>query len=82
MVIRNSVIEILKRNNIEWEDSYDFLDLATVGVDSLLFIQLIVEIEEKFGFEFNDEDLNASLYKSMSDFLQKIHQYLSGELSG
>lgn len=80
MVIRDSVIEILRQNSVEWEDSYDFLDLTTVGVDSLLFVQLIVKVEEKFGFEFNDDDLDASLYKSMNDFLQKIYQYLGEEI--
>lgn len=81
MVIKNNIIEILKKNGIEWEDSFDSLDLSTVGIDSLLFIQLIVEIEEKFGFEFNDEDLDASLYKSMDDFLQKVRKYVSVELT-
>lgn len=79
MTIRNSIVEMLKKKNVEWEESYDFLNLAAVGVDSLLFIQLIVEVEEKFGFEFRDEDLDSSLYNSMDDFVQKIQQYLSGE---
>lgn len=76
MEIRNDVIEILTNLNVEWEDSYDFIDLATVGIDSLLFIQILVEVENRFGFEFDDNDLDLSLYKTMDDFLKRIRKYV------
>lgn len=81
MIIKNSVIEILKRNGVEWKNSYDCLELVNVGVDSLLFVKLIVEIEEEYGFEFKDEDLNAGMYRTMNDFLYKIRDYLNKDIS-
>lgn len=75
MEIKGIIYEILNKNNVEWKENLNAIDFSMAGIDSMLFIQLIVEIEDELGFEFKDEDLDWNLYRTMSDLIEKIHQY-------
>lgn len=47
-------------------------DLGALGINSIKFIQLVVEIEGMFNFEFEDEDLafgNFNSYKTLRDYV-------------
>jgi amino acid adenylation domain-containing protein len=46
--------------------------LDTLGVTSLIFIEIVVDIETKFGFEFDDENFNFTKYKNINDLLEYI----------
>ena len=50
--IVNSVI-----NTLEFESYTIDEDLQSIGMDSILFIKIVVEIEKKFNIEFPDEKL-------------------------
>ncbi|MDQ0272967.1 acyl carrier protein [Cytobacillus purgationiresistens] len=55
--MENRLIEILKKisgynGTIDPEE-----DLDSYGYDSLLFMQLIVQVETEYGIEFDDEEL-------------------------
>ena len=47
----------------------------SMGFDSLLMVELIVEIEEQFGFEFTAEEMSIKrlqLYGTISSIVKKI----------
>lgn len=60
------------------EDICDTTNIMTdLGIDSLVMMQLIVDVEVKFGFRFIDEELalvNLVIYKKLLD---KIEHSLS-----
>lgn len=80
MEIRNIFYEILNQNDVEWNESYNSLTFTEAGIDSMLFIQLIIEIEDTFGFEFEDEDLDLSLYSTMNDLINKTEYYYKNKV--
>lgn len=58
MNIKNELIEMI-RNEVGWTDEgQEFTDDTTLvkdlGLDSVMLVQLIVLIEEKYGVEFED----------------------------
>ena len=50
--------------------------MTDLSIDSMLFIQLVVDIEDEFGFEFDDEDLLLELYDTMEDVINKVKKYI------
>ena len=51
--------------------------LSDIGLDSLGFVQLIVNLEIEFGIEINDEDLILSRFFTLNDLYRMLNQYLS-----
>jgi acyl carrier protein len=62
------------RNKVMLEDICDTTNIMTdLGIDSLVMMQLIVEVEVNFGFRFTDEDLaleNLVIYKKLLDKIE------------
>ncbi|EML6324632.1 acyl carrier protein [Bacillus cereus] len=71
--ILNSVENILKEI-LEVEQDIDLNeDLSSIGLDSLVSVSLIVELEEKFGITFDDDELifeNFSNIKKIIDIVE------------
>lgn len=44
--------------------------LQESGIDSLSLVALIAEIEERFGFSFDDDDLQPENLKMLSDIVR------------
>ena len=54
-------------------ENIEYADLINdVGMDSVTFISLVVEIEEKFNIEITDGLLFMEFYKSVDDILNII----------
>jgi len=74
-----TILEIIKKNNIlsggniinENTSLYDDCELDSVGV-----IDLVVCIEEKFNFEFNDTDLQLSNFATVSTIADLVNTKL------
>lgn len=47
-----------------------------LGFDSLKLVQLLVLIEEKMGFEFEESDLDPSSLVSIGDYNRLVAKYL------
>ena len=47
-------------------------DLMNLGMDSINSIKVIVAIEEEFGFEFDDEDLNFENFRNIRKLVSYI----------
>ena len=75
LIIREQLQEILEITNafeITLED-----DLREYGMDSLNAVELVVSLEDKFGIEFNEEDLFVESLNSIQKLVEKRGEYLS-----
>ena len=75
--IEIKVIQILKEQleettpgiTVEPEDG-----LAELGINSVTFIKLAVRLEEEFGFEFGDEELDSSRFATAGSVIEYVRQ--------
>ena len=69
MDLREKIIEIIS-TNCEMENVNQYLnendDLTKLGMNSISFIKMIVEMEKEFDFEFEDEALDYNKFTSMN----------------
>lgn len=77
MNIREGVIEILSKysehDNIkEYFENND--ELSEIGVDSISFIKIIIELEQKFDVEFDDVALEFSSLNSFKKLCEYIEE--------
>ncbi len=53
------------------------LELKTdIGLDSLSLVAVIVGLEEKFGIEFNESDLDPSKIVRVQDLVELVGKYV------
>lgn len=74
--IKEIIKEIVKENtndNYELTDEDFTADLKMMQINSIQFIKIIVEIENKFDFEFGDEALDIQNYVTLNDFVKYIN---------
>ena len=77
--MRERIIEIIRDACALKEDNITFeTNLGDISLDSLTFIEVIVRIEQEFGIEFDDEDLNIDDCGTIGDV---IH-YVEGKING
>ncbi|MFZ5351500.1 MAG: phosphopantetheine-binding protein [Bacillota bacterium] len=51
--------------------------LLSLGIDSILALSILVEIEEEFDIEINDTDLNMDKIRNIKAFAELIENYTS-----
>lgn len=51
--------------------------LVEVGLDSMKMIQLVVELEDYFGFEFEDEKLSYGVLRNIEEISEYVNQRLA-----
>ncbi len=74
--VEKKLIEILSKNaefgdqagNLRSEDN-----LAVLGINSVSFIKMAVEIENEFEFEFEDEDLDMDKFPTIGSVAEYIN---------
>lgn len=77
--MEKKIREILK-NTVELQDEYDFMELGdeeeliNYGVNSIVFISMIVELEEKFSIEAKDEDLDFTLFPTIKSVVTYVRE--------
>ncbi len=49
-----------------------------LSIDSLSFVELIVETEDKFGIAFSDEELSIYAWETVNDFVNAVEKKLKG----
>ncbi|WP_019912660.1 phosphopantetheine-binding protein [Paenibacillus sp. HW567] len=58
--------------------SGDQISLQEAGINSLGFIRLVVEIENAFQIQFEDDMLDIELFHSMQDLVAYIEREVNG----
>lgn len=66
MDIKREICKILLENGVSEESINDNTLLKDVGINSLSFIKIVVEIESRFDISFSEEKL---ILEQFSDFL-------------
>ena len=69
------VIEITNIANIDYEIS-ELDKIDELGISSLKFIQLIVQLEDRFNISFDDDDIDFEKRYTINDIVQYIKQRL------
>lgn len=79
MDIREHVIKVLSSES-STDDSYKLLqqsdDLLLLEMNSISFIKAVVELEEIFGIEFDDEKLNFNENHSLDGLCNYIESLM------
>ena len=76
MRVEETIYNLLNKNGIDCNEEGCNTQLSELGIDSMLFIQLVVDIEDEFGFEFADDDLILGLYDTLEDIINKVKKYI------
>ncbi|MEH7040805.1 acyl carrier protein [Bacillus pseudomycoides] len=71
--VREIVNKILNLN----ADIDNRLDLRNVGMNSILFIQIIVELEKTFNIEFEESQLDYRQYETLSSIQEMVQERLN-----
>lgn len=77
--LKKVLLEIVTKqvNNIINRDILLEDEMAKIGLNSIAFIQIIVELEEKLEFEFDDDSLDFYKFHTIQD----IFMYIKGKLN-
>jgi acyl carrier protein len=73
--VREGVIELIKEQLGEDAESLQISKdtlIESIGFNSISFIKLVVAIEKKFGFEFDESKLNFTTMKTVEDIVDYI----------
>lgn len=68
--IKYELIEMINNVGVDIKEN-DFLDLQTV-MDSLQFVALICDIEERYGIQFIENELLMDNYKTFIEFVNYV----------
>lgn len=74
-----SIIQSITGVNLP-DEPYD-IEMEVAGIDSISFIQIIIEVEEKYNVEFDDESLYYGDYPDIRSFFELIESKLSSVYS-
>ena len=73
-IIKKEILNIIK-NSIH--DQITFNDnsvLNEIGIDSIKFVNMIVEIEDKYHFEFDDEMLARANFFDIQSLVEYVYE--------
>lgn len=71
--LRKIIMELLELTKPVEEIANDD-DLTKLGMNSISAIELVVEVEDKYDFEFNDEDLLVDNFKTIERLAKYIEK--------
>lgn len=63
--IKENVNRIFKENCPFLKPGFDEENLIDLGINSLIFVKIVVNLESFFGFEFDDNDLNYERFQNV-----------------
>ena len=71
---QEELINIIKEAVKDNQDITKETVLADLGIDSITFISLIIEIEDRYDIEFDDEKMMIEQYKTIGDLIIYIKE--------
>lgn len=79
MINKNDIINTISRQSIVSKENIGMDDsLASIGIDSLKMVELIVDLEDEFDIIFDDSDLDPSKLLTVSDLIDFVGKYFKG----
>ena len=79
MNLEEKISEILfELSGIETTDNETSLQ-ADLALDSLAMVMLLIEIEEEFGIELEESDMNPFELNTVQDIIDLVSKYLGDE---
>lgn len=51
--------------------------LTSLGINSLIFVKIILAIEDEFGFEFDNDNLILNKLMTLNDFVRYIESKIN-----
>lgn len=69
--VRKYLAEIMEDESLMMVDVNQEL-----GIDSISFVRVVIELEEEFNFEFNEFDLNIQSFQKISDFVKYVEDQI------
>lgn len=82
MNIEEKVIEIIRNNTNAKEltlSEYKDINMNQLGINSLNFIKIIVDLEETFDIEFDDDKINYELMNNIEQLIELILKMTSSK---
>ncbi len=83
--IEITVVEILGNLGVENIDDFSAKLIEDLGLDSLKMVTLLIEIEDAFGIELDESDMNPFDLVTVNDIVTLARKYVSedgGESNG
>jgi acyl carrier protein len=63
------MMKALERDDVEVDIN---ANLSSLGLNSILFIKIVVALEDAFNIDFDDEDLNNSRFGSIQEIITYV----------
>lgn len=73
--IKKTISQCLENVGIEFDNTDS--NLSDSLVDSLVFISFIIELEENFGIEFDDDIFSDDNFRTLDDLCEVIKTYIN-----
>lgn len=70
--IKEKVFEIIENNVQIYKELSPNDKIEDLGIDSLTFVKIIVAIENEFGFQFLDEELDKDAFTDINSFILNV----------
>lgn len=81
--VRNIIVQTLMLEDVPAESlplhEEDFL--TALGANSIDILELLISVEEHFGFEFGDEQLGPDLLRTLDEFISETCRRIDGNAS-
>lgn len=84
--MKEKILEKIKKIMLEMLDSavvekigFDSDLSVDAGMDSILLVQLIAEIEDTFNIMFKDEDMDVENLNNVSSMVECVEKYLNNK---
>ena len=75
--IEITVVEILENLGVENVDDFSAKLIEDLGLDSLKMVTLLIEIEDAFGIELDESDMNPFDLVTVNDIVTLARKYVS-----
>ena len=79
--MKDKIIQIIKDACALEEEVKENSDLKTLSLDSLSFVEMLVNIENEFEIEFEDEELNFFDWENVSDLINAVKEKINAKES-
>lgn len=77
--MKEKIIEIITKNCALEERITGGSILKELSLDSLSFVEVLAEIEDAFGIEFELEELNMEEWEKVDDVIKAVEEKINAE---